>query len=569
MSAHEPGDDVPLARRRVLALGLDGFEISYAEQLMDQGELPALRALRDRSAHVLLDAGPAQRTGLTWEHFWSGRSPESAHRASAVEFDPSTYRVWQEGARFSPFFGSSGIHAVVFDPPYADLTRAASVDGVVAWGAHDPGASPGANPTGLHEEFLRRVGAYPGKGWVYGTPWPSVDATREMATRMVEAVDRRADGARWLLTERFDGWDLGIVVVGELHGAAEGLWHGVDPAHPLHDHPSAPVAAAGLAGIYRAVDRLVGELLEATAPEVAFVFSLGGMGTNHSDIASMALLPELLLRWSLGERLLEVAAEWAADPSALPWPEPGSGPAEFRRAWYPRLERPDDPSPARAVARRLPEPVRRSLRRAVDGMRTARGARTGNGSTGAVERPAGYQELRWQPAAWYQPWWSRMRAFALPSFYDGRIRLNLSGRERDGMVDLADYDRVCDEVEELIRACRDPRTGEGVVKRVERPASGADPCALDSSEADLVVEWNACTSAFDHPVHGLVGPLPLRRTGGHTGPYGFAFVEGEDFEAGDHGVASAFDVAATIAHLLNSGRVEGMSGTPLRLQSVR
>jgi len=48
----------------VLALGLDGFEISYAEQLMSRGELPVLQALRDRSARFLLDDGATQRTGL-------------------------------------------------------------------------------------------------------------------------------------------------------------------------------------------------------------------------------------------------------------------------------------------------------------------------------------------------------------------------------------------------------------------------------------------------------------------------------------------------------------------------
>ena len=132
--------------RGVLAIGLDGFEVSYMERLMAAGELPVLRAVRERSARVLLDHGPAQRTGLAWEHFWSGRSPEAAQRASAVEFDPSDYTVWQEGASFAPFFASLDAHAVVFDPPYADLAHAPGVDGVVAWGAHDPGAGPGRIP---------------------------------------------------------------------------------------------------------------------------------------------------------------------------------------------------------------------------------------------------------------------------------------------------------------------------------------------------------------------------------------------------------------------------------------
>jgi predicted AlkP superfamily phosphohydrolase/phosphomutase len=161
-----------------------------------------------------------------------------------------------------------------------------------------------------------------------------------------------------------------------------------------------------------------------------------------------------------------------------------------------------------------------------------------------------------------------MRAFALPSFYDGRIRLNLCGRERDGLVAADDYDRVCDELEQLVGECRDPRTGRPVVRQVERPAAGSDPRRLDTAQADLVVEWNACTAAFEHPTLGVVGPLPFRRTGGHTGPSGFAFVAGEGFEPVDLGVASSFDVAASIAGLLAGHAVDGLSGSPLPLQRV-
>ncbi len=41
------------------------------------------------------------------------------------------------------------------------------------------------------------------------------------------------------MTERLPDWDLFIAVAGEAHGAVEGLWHGIDPSHPLHGHPSA------------------------------------------------------------------------------------------------------------------------------------------------------------------------------------------------------------------------------------------------------------------------------------------------------------------------------------------
>ena len=71
---------------------------------MAAGDMPALAELRRRAACFLLDHGPAQRTGLAWEHVASGLSPEAARRWAAVEFDPSTYRAWQEGARLDPWW---------------------------------------------------------------------------------------------------------------------------------------------------------------------------------------------------------------------------------------------------------------------------------------------------------------------------------------------------------------------------------------------------------------------------------------------------------------------------------
>src|SRR6476469_10496748 len=60
--------EVFVGRRRVLAIGLDGFDVGFADRLIASGDLPTLSALRDRSARFLLDHGAAARTGLAWEH---------------------------------------------------------------------------------------------------------------------------------------------------------------------------------------------------------------------------------------------------------------------------------------------------------------------------------------------------------------------------------------------------------------------------------------------------------------------------------------------------------------------
>jgi hypothetical protein len=39
-----------MARQKILAIGLDGFEASLAERYMSEGQMPALAALRKRAA---------------------------------------------------------------------------------------------------------------------------------------------------------------------------------------------------------------------------------------------------------------------------------------------------------------------------------------------------------------------------------------------------------------------------------------------------------------------------------------------------------------------------------------
>jgi predicted AlkP superfamily phosphohydrolase/phosphomutase len=176
--------------------------------------------------------------------------------------------------------------------------------------------------------------------------------------------------------------------------------------------------------------------------------------------------------------------------------------------------------------------------------------------------------LHWQPAQRYRDHWPRMPAFALPSFYDGRIRVNLRGRERNGIVEPSDYETTCRGIEDLVRECRDGRTGEPAVEAVER-ASTRNPLALAGSEADLVVVWRGITAALAHPRLGLIGPMPLRRTGGHTGRNGVAYVAAPGLAPGDRGVRSSFDVAPTLVELLGCPPVSGMCGKSLLAATTR
>jgi predicted AlkP superfamily phosphohydrolase/phosphomutase len=155
-----------------------------------------------------------------------------------------------------------------------------------------------------------------------------------------------------------------------------------------------------------------------------------------------------------------------------------------------------------------------------------------------------------------------MEAFALPSYYDGRIRINLTGREANGRVALADYHAKLDELSTLLHEIRNPRTGGSVIRSIERPVE-ADPLRADATQADLVIIWRDAPLALFHEAFGSIGPVPYRRTGGHSGHHGIAHFSSQQLPRGSSQIASAFDVVPTIIDLLGLAIPRGISGRSL------
>jgi predicted AlkP superfamily phosphohydrolase/phosphomutase len=135
---------------------------------------------------------------------------------------------------------------------------------------------------------------------------------------------------------------------------------------------------------------------------------------------------------------------------------------------------------------------------------------------------------------WYSREWPRMRAFALPALGDdGHVRINLQGRERDGLVPREDYDAVCGEISDCLFALKDPRSGRTMVREVVRTRAGAAVLGKGGLQGDLVVLWDngAFFDLADHPTLGRIGPFAPRRSGGHH-RHGFVIAQGPGLPAG-------------------------------------
>jgi predicted AlkP superfamily phosphohydrolase/phosphomutase len=309
------------------------------------------------------------------------------------------------------------------------------------------------------------------------------------------------------------------------------MWHGIDQSHPLHDIASAPAANEGLRRVYIAIDRLIGKLLDSFPDATALVFSMHGMGPNRGDIPSMCLLAELLYRHAFGKPYMREVAWSTRTRNGAPL-------LSGTHHWYDEMTQ------------------------AVPPLRP--GQLHDKSDNGVDRKPLSIEasNLDWMPVSRYRCFWPKMQAFALPAFYDGRVRINLAGRESHGTVPLERYRSHCREIIELVRKCRDLTNGVEVVEDVH--FEDKNPYVLNASEADIYIFWRGTPAGFSHPTLGQIGPIPYYRTGGHTGEAGFLYASKKGISSRDAGLASSFDVVPTIVDLLGEANVGGLSGKSIK-----
>jgi len=254
-----------------------------------------------------------------------------------------------------------------------------------------------------------------------------------MRDRVLAAPKRAADLAASLLAE--ECFDLVWITLSSSHIA--GHWF-LDPSRLPQDYRDPRMKAeidGTLGDAYAAVDQALSGILASLPSEAdLMVVSPSSMGPSASRTH---LLPGML-QAVLSERGVERFATKAGGSSL--WRLRAAIPPDLR-AW---------------VARILPDQWAMQL--------TAR--------------------LEMQGVDW-----TKTRAFMVPSGDCGYLRLNLSGRERDGIVDPKDADQVLDHIASGLLTFRDPDGGPAV-KNVEFVSPSLKEGALSTPFPDLIVHWS-------------------------------------------------------------------------------
>jgi predicted AlkP superfamily phosphohydrolase/phosphomutase len=499
----------------IAILQFDAVSLPHFHQFIEQGRLPTLARLRGCGHWFSLETPVTSWEGATYYSLYSGKRlaehrlyfpflwAAAEQRVRAQDDYPAPEPIWDR-------IGSAGRRSLVIDPYEGRQPTSTKGKALGGWQfKHKVTLHRWSVPKGLDGQLERQFGRPPLVEEVYGRP--SARYLCKMRDKLLGAPNRAAEVAAKLLSEeRFD-----LVWITLCSGHIAGHWF-LDPSRLPQEQLEPRMRAdvdATLGDVYAAGDEALAHVLDALPSGTdIIVLSPSGMGPSATRTH---LLPGML-QAVLSEKGFKSNGTKAAGNSL--WRLRAALPTGLR-AW---------------VARVLPDHMTLAL--------TAR------------------LEMRGVD-------WTKTRAFMVPSGDCGYVRLNLTGRERDGIVSLQEADALLEIIASGLQTFRDP-DGEPAIKKIEFPADSLGCGGLFHSFPDLIVHWSERLPPQQAgAVSAEFGEVPSvgwgsGRTGEHCDGAWALIVPGSSNLKAPAKPLHIIDIAPTICSVLGVDTA-GLSGQPL------
>ena len=493
---------------RVLVIGLDMGDGALIRSWSQKGFLPSFASLASSGAWLTLESTADVLHTSTWPTFATGTLPgqhgiyypyqpkPGYQLAQYIQPDqygaPTFWKIADEQQR----------RCLVYDIPETFLESGFQGRAVFEWGTFAQYGKPCSHPQSLLKKLKSQFGVYPlgFEAKRLGAGFPDVDLLEE---RLLRSVAYKSETMQWLMDDK--EWDLAVIGFGETHPAGHYLWSEEADAF---DHDEATDFSA-LMNVYSALDKAIGQLT-ASLPDntVVIVTSGDGIGPNR---CGWHLLPEAL------ERLGYTCASGSSGSSK-------GGPSEPEKASKSSL--------LGNIKGLLPQGAKRWISDSLPWWLRDR----------LVQR---MQNAKID--------WTQTRAFALPSDLEGCIRINLKGREPNGIVEPGvQYAELCQELTEQLKALTHPSSGAPAVRQVFTSRE-VFPGDRQDQLPDIIVKWNDSEpfDALQSPVFGVIEQAsPDPRIGTHS-TNGFLLASGTAIPHGIEGRGHLIDIAPTVLNLLS------------------
>jgi hypothetical protein len=499
----------------LVLLNFDSASVPLLDGLVDDGRLPVLRDIFRRGTRYTLDTPATYFPAGTYPSLYCGREVADhglyypfqwshlEQRVRLADHFPAPPAVWERP-------GGSGIRVLLIDPYEARMPEQMNGLGISGWQFRNRVVLPGwSRPQAARRHYERRFGRSPAVEEVFGSR--SLATLRQMRRDLLPAPRRVATLTRDVLAK--ERVDLLWLTFCATHMAGHQFWDLSQLAGDDRDRARREGLGSTLADVYAAADTAIGQVLETIPADADIIlFSALGMGPNTSRAD---LLPGMLSTVLSGRRA--ASSTNGASSSSIWW-----------------------------VRAAVPTRVRASIANALPRR--------------AVLDLAARLEVRASD-------WSQVRAFTLPSDGVGYIRLNLQGREREGIVQPYEAQELVEEIVDGLMSFADP-DGSRSIASVERVADIAPGAARADLLPDLVVCWSERPSQLlDRVVSPKFGEIRRLgsgsgRSGNHTDDAWAVVIPGVSRQREAPARGKVVDIAATVSAVFGTD-ASGLTGEPL------
>ncbi len=494
----------------LVLLGLDGGNAELIERWAQEGYLPTIASLMTRGCWAKTTGSEHIAEHGTFLSLLSGISRKHHGYYYFRQLQPGTYDLQAFTYRDTntlPFWShlqGRGKKVAIVDAPDSNLVPKLPGLQLAEWSVHE--AAIQVQPPCAEPMALlsdaRRI---------FGEQIPvsefKADSTLaddyQMYQQFLRRIEKKGVLCRELLSR--DRFDLVMIGFYEAHTAGHRLWK----YRPEAGAENGELTHA-LRDIYQAIDREMGLLLEQL-PKDANVFVLSCFGIKDQ------------------------------------YPTTGLIQAFCRQLGYQAVPEPTVPSlTPLALARRLvPESWRVTV---------------------GAYLPIRMQERLFADQFRSSTDWSKTTAFAIPSLYTSFVRVNLQGREPQGIVQPGtEYHALLERLEHDLKQLIDPVTGKPAVESIVRTVDWFG-CEPPDSLPDVFVEWQTARHFMQQVIHPQAKLVQQKQVKYHRDSYhsleGFMVAAGSSLsQQGAIADISLLDLAPTFLALMGEPVPEGIGGT--------
>lgn len=502
--------------KKVVAIGLDAAEPSLIEKWMNEGYLKNLASLRSKGSYGILNSSADWLVGSTWPTFYTSTLPG--------KHGFYHYLQWKSDKMDYERPNSEWISAIPFWRQLGDKFRVISVDIPLTF-PQSPINGIEISGWALHDRIYP-ISSFPKEkiNWViknFGKPLISdeVGGLQEMSellklkNELINANKKAAELVTSLIEK--EEWDLFLSCFSSTHRAGHKFFKATNIKGGFSEEQKLQFDNA-LRDIYQSCDEAIGKIISCIDENVTIlIYSLHGMGVNTTLADN--ILPQMLSVILNGKK--------------------DSG--NIKKEGF-----------IKKIRNAIPLKWRSNIRKLLP--YSLQDKMTAYWRMGSID-------------------WSNTKAFNLVADLQGYIRVNLKGREKEGIIEPEEeYNQLCEKLIKGLKTFKDVDSMEPVVESAKRSNQIFYEGSGFNNLPDIIVKWKfkpvinykkIISEEFGEIVCPLPGKNPDGRSGNHR-QYGFLIAVGDKFKTNSYFEKKyhIIDIAPTILNILDIKKPIEMDG---------